>query len=198
MKIGFAAFCLSSLITVQLLAGPETIIRERAKELRDQNNVRQGVPPPAPPAQRPAQPAPTTAHPATATAQPAGFGRLQTTLAAIRPASQVTATQKQLLTQDLLATAQGTKPSPTLAAKLADHLAVALAEKTIPAADRSRLAQDLQGALNPGSMQTAQLQAIAADAQATLQKNGVSRNNAVAIANDLKELATELQKPAAK
>jgi hypothetical protein len=201
MKTGLTIYCLAGLLTSQLFAGPETIIREKAKQLRDQNNARQGVPPPASPAAPPAQPAQTAARPAATApaAQPPGFARLQSNLAAIRPNSPSSASQKQLLAQDLIATAQGPqKPSATLAAKLSDHLVVALAEKTLPAADRSRLAQNLNGALNPAGLQPAQVQAIAADVQAIFQKSGVSQNNAVAVANDLKELAGQFQKTAAK
>ena len=39
------------LVAEESFGQSETIIRNRAKELRDQNNVRQGVPPPTQPAQ---------------------------------------------------------------------------------------------------------------------------------------------------
>src|SRR5438034_694093 len=71
-------------------AGSEAIIKQRAKELRDQNNVRQGVPPPAPP-QQPTKPNAT---------QPAALtpvAKLQADLAAIKPNSQVTAKQKRAM-----------------------------------------------------------------------------------------------------
>src|SRR5262245_61560438 len=106
MKTGLACFGLVGLMALQSFAGPDVIIREKANQLRDQNNARQGVPPPAPaPAPSTAKPATTPAQPAVSpAAQPAGFARLQSNLGAIRPNSPITASQKQLLTQDLIAT----------------------------------------------------------------------------------------------
>lgn len=86
-------------------AGTDYIIKQRAKELRDENNVRQGVPPPTQPNQpaTPARPAPPTLTPALA--------RFQTDLAAINAGSQVSADQKQKLAQQLVASALVAKPS---------------------------------------------------------------------------------------
>src|SRR3989442_14128053 len=57
----FAALCILNLTTVAFSAptGAQAIIKEKAKQLRDENNARQGVPPPAPP--QPAKPAQPTA-----------------------------------------------------------------------------------------------------------------------------------------
>src|SRR5438552_5314495 len=69
-------------------AGSEAIIRQRAKELSNQNNVRQGVPPPAQPPPQASQTAPPTA-----TLTP--MARLQTDIAAIKLNSPATPAQKQ-------------------------------------------------------------------------------------------------------
>ena len=106
-------------------AGSEAIIKQHAKELRDQNNVRQGVPPPAP-APQPAKP--SAAQPAALTL----MAKLQADLAAIKPNSQVTAEQKQQLNRDLQALATGPKkPSPGATSKLAGDIAAALAQKVV-------------------------------------------------------------------
>src|SRR2546427_8422965 len=106
MKTSFILAVIASFFTVHSFADPDIIIRERAKELRNQNNVRQGVPPPTQPAQ-PTQPnAASTPAP-----QPQSLVQLQTDLAAIKTDSPVTAQQKQKLAGDLIAAAQGAKPS---------------------------------------------------------------------------------------
>ncbi len=189
------------LFTAVAVAGPDVIIREKAKQLRDQNNARQGVPPPAPPAQtgRPAAaPAGATTASASAAAQPPGLARLQANLAAIKTNAVVSAEQKQRLTQDLIATAQGaTKPSAAVAGKLAADLAAACADKPLPASARSRIVQNLNAVLNPESIQTAQMEAVITDVQTVLEKNGVNRGLASAVAADLKVMAPA-QKPLSK
>src|SRR6185503_5924339 len=86
----------------------EVIIKQRAKELSNQNNVRQGV---APPAQPPGAPAAT---PVTQAQNPA-LTKLQTDLAAIQAGSIPTAEQKQKIATDIIAASQGTKPSAAAA-----------------------------------------------------------------------------------
>jgi hypothetical protein len=171
-------------------AGPEVIIRERAKELRDQNNVRQGVAPPtqaAQPAAAPSAPAPSPA-----------ITRFQADLAAIKTGSPPTAEQNQKLTQDLLAAAQSAKPSPAAAKKLAEALAAAAMDKPLPATSRARLAQELDAVLNPGKYPSAKLEGIFADVQAIFQENGLLRKGAVAIADDVKAISAEIQAGGAK
>src|SRR5258706_12443049 len=180
-------------LAANCFAGSETIIRERAKELRDQNNVRQGVTPPsAPPA-----PATTPANPSqTLTPQQTILVRLQSDMGAIKAAP--TDDQKQKLARDLSATAMGTaKPTQASISKLADSLATALGEKTLTPEARGRLLQDLHGALNGASLPPTQMDAIVSDTQAIFQTAGVSRASAAAVAADLKKAAAEIQKPAA-
>jgi hypothetical protein len=182
-------------------AGPDVIIRERAKQLRDQNNARQGVPPPSQPAPAAPSTKPTPAAPSNITAAPAtppGLARLQVNLAAIKTNSVVSADQRQRLAQDLSATAQGTKLSPALANKLAADLAAAFAEKPLSATDRSRIAQNLNAVLNPGNIPSGQMDEIVADVQSVLQKRGVSATTAGAIAADLKAVLAESRKTAGR
>jgi hypothetical protein len=187
---------LVSFIAGTVFAGPETIIRERAKELRDQNNVRQGVATPA----QPVQPTPSTAPstvPAANAWQAAGVSRLPADLAAVKMNAPVPVSQNQLITQDVMAIAGVTKVSSATAAKLAHSMSEALAAKGMTAVDRSRLAQDLNAALGTSNMPQTQMQAVLADIQAIFQANGLPRNNAVEIVNNVKAITAEV-KAAAK
>jgi len=166
-------------------AGSEAIIRQRAKELSNQNNVRQGVPPPAakaPPAasQSAAQPAVTPTV------------KLQSDLATIKVNSPVTAAQKQQIVSDLMALAQGKKPSPGATSKLVNDMTAALAQHAPSEAARSRLVLNLKTALNPGGIPATQMQDIYGDVQAVFQTSGLARKDAVIIAEDLKAIAVEL------
>ena len=176
-------------------AGSEAIIKQRAKDLSNQNNVRQGV---APPSQNPAAaPKPATAAPAALTPQQA-LAKLQTDLGAIKVGSTATAAQKQQLARDFTLLAQGSrKPSPAAANKLAEDIAAALAQKPLTEGSRSRLAQNLNAVLNPGNISASQMNEIVSDVQAIFQVSGLPRKDAVAIADSVKAIAAELQKPAA-
>jgi hypothetical protein len=169
-------------------AGSETIIRERAKELRNQNNVRQGVAPPATPA--PVQGSSSVAAPV----QSQAVARLQAELAAIQPNSTVTSTQKLRLAQDVVAVAQGTKPSLATAQKWAEDVSTALAEKQLSPANRARFVQELDAVLNPGKYPQAKPEGIYADIQAIFQENGLARAKAVTIANHVRAMATEARR----
>src|SRR5438045_1816022 len=79
---------------------PEVIAKKRAKELSNQNNVRQGVTPPTQGQPLTAQPQP--ANPAPQPQNPA-LTKLQTDLAAIQAGSTPSADQKQKLSADILA-----------------------------------------------------------------------------------------------
>ena len=187
----FLAVCSLMRVTA-FAAGSEAIIKQRAKDLSNQNNARQGVAPPSQPA-----PAPRPATPAQAVVTPQS--RLQADLIAIKADSPVTATQKQQLARDLMALAQGpTKPGFAAVNKLAEDLANALAKKPLSEGSRSRLLQDLNAAFNPGAIQPAQMQEIIADVQAIFESNGLARKEALLIADDLKAVVAEMQRPAAK
>ena len=175
--------------TLNLQAGPETIVKERAKELNNQNNVRQGVAPPTQP------PVPGTANAATVTPRPTpALSNLQLELAAIKPGSPVTADQTQKLTSDIMAGALTAKPSSAAAGKLAQDLAAAFAEKPLAVDKRARLAQELDAILNPAKYPQAKPDGIFADIQAIFQENGLQRTKAVAIADDVRAISHEIQR----
>ena len=178
----------------------DVIIKKHALEIRDQNNVRQGVTPPSQPTQPAAQPATRPAmQPATTTANPTpvqqALARVRADLAAIQANSQVTPEQKQQLAKDLLATAQSAnKPTAATVAALANDLSAAFAQKPLPETDCNRLLTDLAAVLNPANIQSAQMQAIFADIQAIFQVNGLSRKDAMRIADDAKAIAAETKR----
>ena len=178
------------------------IVKQRAKELRDQNNVRQGVAPPTPPA-RPAPPAtPATPVPPAATvANPRqqSIARLQADLVAIQVKAGAATEVKQRFARDLLAASQGpTKPSGQAVTRFVDNLAAVLAGKTLATEELARLAQDLNAVFDCANLPTSQVQAILGDVQAILQVSGVRRQDAVNLVTDLRLIASEIQKPSAR
>jgi len=187
MKLTFLLLISFGLLTGHAMAqGAQAIIKQRAKELSNQNNVRQGVPAPgtAPASQ---QPAPTAAQPvATPTA------RLQADLAAIKPNSTVTPGQRQKVTTDLIGLADGKKPGVSATAKLAQDMTAALSQKAPSEGARNRLVQDLKAAMNPANLPASQMQDIVSDVQAVFQTSGIARKDAVVIADDLKAITAEL------
>lgn len=193
MKKSLVLITLTTLVTGSVWAGPDVIIRERAKELRDQNNVRQGV---APPTQA-AQPGMAANAPAAPT-MALSLRQFQTDWAGIKTDSQVTPQQKQKMTQEVLAAALAARPSPQSVSKLIADLAAAAAEKPLSATSRARFTQELDAVLNPGKYPQAKLDGILRDVQAIFQENGSKRAQAVVIAEDVKAIATEVQNGGAK
>ena len=192
MKRAIVLIGAATVLAGSLFAGPDVIIKQRALELRDQNNVRQGVTPPSQPA-LPAT-APATSTPPSPLLQQ-NLAKVKADLAAITPNSPVKAEQKQQLAKDLLASAQGAgKPSQTTVAPLADSLAAAFAQNALSDADRNRLVSRLAAVLNPAKIQPSQMQAIYADIQAIFQANGMARKDAVKIVDQVKAVAAETQK----
>lgn len=191
MRTAFALFGAATLLTGGALAQSDVIIKKRAQEIRDQNNVRQGVAPPS----QPRQPARSAAMPPRAispTPVQQGVAKLRTDLKAIKPNSTVTASQKQQIANDLVNVARGArKPSAATAANLAESLAAAFAEKPLAEKDCNRLLSDLAAVLNPANIQPSQMQAIYADIQAIFQANGMARKDAVKIVDQVKAVGVE-------
>lgn len=175
--------------------GSEAIIKQHAKDLRDQNNARQGVPPATGVATAPATATPTVTAPAPPTAGQISVGKLQTALAAIKAGTEVTATSKQTLGTALTAAVQGSsKPSPTTVEKLSQELCTALSANQLTSSQRARLAQDLDGLLNPARYPQARKEAIVGDIQNLFQSLGMVRSRAEAIAGAARAAADEVLK----
>jgi hypothetical protein len=191
MKRAFVLLGAATLLTGNAFGQADVIIKKRALEIRDQNNVRQGVAPPSRPVQ-PVQPATTPATSAAPTPIQQSVAKLRTDLTAIKANAKVTAEQKQQITRDLIAVAHGaSKPSQPTAANLADGLSAAFAEKLLADKDCSRLLSNLAAVLNPARIQPAQMQAIYADIQAIFQANGMARKDAVKIVEQVKAVGAE-------
>jgi len=173
-------------------AGSENIIKQRAKDLRDQNNARQGVPPPS----QPVTPAYSSA-PASATrpvsAQPANpaLPKLQATLESVKRDSTITDQLKSQVSTDLLAVAQGRKPSEATTGKLAQELLTALAEKPLESKRLSRVVQNLGVVLNAGKSTPAKVDDALFTMEATFQAEGLARAKAASIARTAKSVADE-------
>jgi len=167
--------------------GVDAIAIQRAREVVNQNNVRQGVAPPTQPSSPSSSitPAPT----------PAAISRLQADLATLKTGADVTAAQKQKLAQDLVAAAEtGSKPSEAAAKNLADGLSAAFGEKPLAPDKRARLVQELDAVLNPSRYPKAKLDGIIGDIQAIFQDNGLARKDAAAIADNVKTVAGEVRR----
>lgn len=174
------------LLCASAFAGPESIIKERAKELSNQNNVRQGIAAPTQPGPTPGMPAPPALTPI--------LVRFQTELAAVNLGSSPTLEQKQKLTEYLSLAPQGAKPSRASLAKLTEDLSAAFAEKPLSAASRSRLVLELDAVLNPAKYPQAKREGIFKDVQAIFQDSGLSRSKAVGIADDVKAISDQIQR----
>jgi hypothetical protein len=193
MKSFLALIGAIALVESSAFAQADVIIKKRALEIRNQNNVQQGVAAPNQPAQ-PGQPAASSA-PSPLLQQ--NLAKVRADLAAFKPNSPVTPQQKLQLKNDLIASAQGTgKPSPATISVLADSLSAAFTQTAVPDKDRDRLVSRLAAVLNPGRIQPAQMQAIYDDIQAIFQANGMARKDAVKIVDQVKVIGAETQKPA--
>lgn len=171
-------------------------IKQRAKELVNQNNVRQGVPPPATPAPRTAAPVTpgNPASPSPAVLQAQNISKIKADLAGFKPGSPVTSEQKHQLIKDLAIAARSTKPSLPSVTRFVDTLAVALGENSLAAPEQERLAQNLNSVFNSKALPASQFDAIIADVQAILQVGGVKRSMAASIAGDLKAVGAEVRR----
>ncbi len=170
--------------------------KQRAKELVNQNNVRQGVPPPAPAPPSPAAPGSpgNPAAPNAAALQAQNISKIKTDLAAFKPGSAVTPEQKQQLIKDLAVAARSTKPSLPSVTKFVNTLAAALGENNLGASEQERLALNLNTVFNSKPLTAAQFDALIADVQAILQVGGAKRSVAASIAADLKAVGAEVRR----
>ena len=116
-------------------------------------------------------------------------------LQAIKQGSQVTLEMKQALKNDLMAMAEGaTKPDPALVDKLAADLADAMSDGNISNAEKAKLTNDLYAVMNSANIPASEVNQAVADAQVILAASGVTKQDAQAIANDMKAIVAEFQK----
>jgi len=173
--------------------GSAVIIKNRAKETVNQNNVRQGVPPPSQPAPRP----PSQTNPAATTpaiSPPQSIAKIRTDLVNLKTGSPATPDQKQQLIKDLAIAARSTKPSLPTVTKFVDSLTAGLSEVSLTTDHQARLAQNIDSVLNSKPLPGTQFDAIIADVQAIMQVGSLKRTSAATIANDLKAIGLEVRR----
>ncbi|HNQ73027.1 MAG TPA: hypothetical protein PKN95_05425 [Verrucomicrobiota bacterium] len=164
----------------------------RAREISNQNNVRQGVPSPAP---QPAAPLPAGAGTNHAVAtQQQSLAALQADLAGFKTGAVASDAQKQQFTVHLARAVRGHKPSLPSVRKLVNSLTAGLSGATLTDEQRGRLALDLDAVLNSRDQSAAQFDKIIADVQAILEVGTLKRNQAAGIANDLKQVGMEIRR----
>jgi hypothetical protein len=168
------------------------MIKRRAKETANQNNVRQGVPPPSPSTPRPATPAAGVSAPVVT--QAASIARLTTDISNFKPNTIATDPQKQQFTISLTQSARGTKPSLGAVRKLVDSLSSALATATLDSEQQSRLAHDLEAVMNARTLTQLKFDRTIDDTQAILEVGTVKRSIAVSVAADLKTVGLEVRR----
>lgn len=189
LSLAIVALALA-LPTATFAQGAAVIAKQRAKELRDQNNVRQGVPTPAAPAV--AAPAAGRNPAAPAAALKSLQSALQRLMGQARPAPAA----KEALVQQLLAAARGPqKPARAALQGVVDSLAACLGTATLEDSEVQRLATDLWVLMNSATLPAERLQQILADVQAVLQVGGVRRAQAVTVTGQLRQIAQSLQQP---
>jgi len=182
-------------------SGQADQIKRRAKDLVNQNNARQGVPPPAPaqPPPQPAAPVPA-ATPAKSNAsananlQAENIARIKADLAAIKPVSMATSDQKQKLVIDVAGSARAAKPSLANVKQFTDALTLALGGATLNAEQQERLARNIEAVLNSKPISAAQYEAINADVQSILEAGGAKKNLAQFTATNLKVIGDEVRR----
>ena len=195
MKTILTLTLLGALLTEQSFGqgAQADMVKRRAKETVNQNNVRQGVPPPAQTPPRPAPPAqPGATAPVVTQAQ--SIAKLTSDLAGFKTGTTATAEQKQQFTIDLAQSARGRKPSLGTVKTFVDSLTTALTGATLTPEHQGRLAQDIEGVFNAKSLSSLQFDKTIEDAQAILEVGTVKRTTAISVAAELKAVGAEIRR----
>lgn len=187
MKRIVIAMVLTALLAPEVFGQGAAAIRH-AREVVNQNNVRQGVPSPA------QQPPVATTPRSNTTTQAQSQVALQRDFAGFKPGTLATAAQKQQLTIDLAKAVRGNKPSLPVVKKFVESLSSASSDLTLTGEQQGRLVANIDAVLNSRSLSSAQFDKIIADTQAILQVGSVKRPTAVAIATDLKAIGAEVRR----
>lgn len=200
MKILGLALLLFLLSTAPAL-GQAQIIKQRAKELNQQNNARQGIAPAAP--TTPARPNPTA--PAAASAQPVtatpemmrriDASRLKTDLSSLNASAVNAAALTDQLAKDLLGASRGSaKATSSQTSMLARHLNETLGKTKLNGSDQTQFIEDVLTLLNCGGQSDSRIQAALSGVEFSLQRNGAEKKAISAVVDDLKSISREIQK----
>jgi hypothetical protein len=168
-------------------------ITQRARDLANENNARQGASQPSQPASPAAQPQKATA-PSPAQVQQSNVNRIKASIAAILAGTEAPKDKIDKFAADLSAAARGAKkPSVESINKLANGIAKNLAGKKLGSAEQLRLAQDLEAIANSSSFSKLQADAYVSDVQSILEAAGVKGDALSSAAADIKTVVSELK-----
>lgn len=171
-------------------AGVDAIAKQHARDLATQNNNRYG---PAPGTPAPPQAAAPAGPGAVAPQLAPSLVKFQSDLGTLQSGTPATTEQQQKFSDNVVAGAQGGKPTPASTAKFIKDLSDAYAEKPLSAANRARLVQYLDAVLNPGKYPMAKTDGIITAVQTMFRDNGLSQPRAEALSADVKKLSDEVQ-----
>jgi len=172
--------------------GSAVILRERARNLANQNNganQNTAARPPATPATAPAAPAATPPSNPALTATLQNVADLQSNLSQL----ETNAAVKTQLIANLNAAAADRKPSTNSISKLADDLAAALAGRKLPQDQQKKLAQYCHAIANGSHLSPMQQQTVFGEMQKILQTAQVPTADATKIITDMKTIVRESQ-----
>jgi hypothetical protein len=186
----WVSILISAALLQAAIAGPEHIIKQRAKDVRDQNNTQQGVP--SAPARVSSTPVQTAVR--VAPSQPP-LAQLNSQILNLKTNVPVTAAQIQQFAGSLAAAAQGaSRPSSATLQKLSKDLLGSLSEKPLNANLRTRLVQNLLAVLNGSTLTAPQANNIIGDIQGVLQMGGTPAEKATVIAEDVRSVSAQVRK----
>jgi len=190
-----AALAVAQVPTAAAQGAAAVIVKQRAKELVNQNNVRQGVTTPAAQVAAPAQATSQAAQAAAAAAQ-AAITQLVKALEPLKKPGAVTAEEKDALVKALTAAARGPqKPAETRLREVVEALTRALPGAVLEEGELRRLGTDLYALVNGASLAPGRTRQILDDVQAILQVGGVRRAQALDVVRRLEQVVQSLQQP---
>jgi len=178
-------------------------VLQKARDMRDQNNARQGLPP-APPLQTPASgaPAPATAASPGASVLPqddTAYRKLVADIAVLKIKKEVTIDLKKQLIEDLNACVKGDiRPPPESVTKLGGDLATTVNDKKLSGADQTQLAKSVYIILNSARVSSTDAQAALRNANDVLSVINPDAETVKLVVTDLRGIAVDLQGRAPK
>jgi hypothetical protein len=178
---------------IEARAQSDMIIKQRAKDLANQNNAQQGVPPPGtpPPPAAPAAPPPSPAE----QEMQQHLDKFQAALADIKSGAEVSADQKQTLQNDLTTLVRGSvRPSEASLSKLTDSLITALSAPNVTMHERGQLAQGINAVVNSSMIGPDQARSFVVVSETSLRSSGVDDASVQAVSDNLTAIINEVLK----
>lgn len=183
MKTQFAVLAVISTALVAS-ADPNTIAKQRARGLVDQNNAAQARIQRGASDNQPADPA------LQATMQ--NITDITADITAFTKADKVDPSQKASLMNNLTMAAQGKKAKSETLKKFAEDLSAAVAgNKKLTAANAKQLGTFVRASFNGSRLTDVQIEKISTAADKLLTDSGVAKESAATVAEGLKKIAAE-------